>query len=57
MRSVAKVLKKMEGAVTYSEVLNMELSEFSDFVLELRIMDSAERFEQMRIDNHRNAVG
>jgi hypothetical protein len=44
------------GSFSYSEVMKMELSEFKDVVLEIQIMNSAQRFEQQRIENHAKAV-
>lgn len=34
----------------------MELEDFNDVVKELNIMDSSERFENQRLNNHANAV-
>jgi hypothetical protein len=37
--------------------MDMDLADFNDVIRELNIMDSAERFERNRIDNHAKAVG
>jgi hypothetical protein len=36
--------------------MNMELEDFYDVIKELNIMDSAERMENQRLNNHANAV-
>jgi hypothetical protein len=35
----------------------MDISEFQDVVKEIAIKNSADKFEQQRIDNHQRAVG
>ena len=56
IRTVVSIITNTNGAFSYSELLNMELSEFDDVLMELKIKDSADRINQMRIDNHARAV-
>ena len=56
VRSVVSVVSNTNGAFSYSELLNMELAEFDDVLMELKIKDSSDRIAQMAIDNHARAV-
>jgi len=56
IRSVVSVVMGTNGAFSYTELLNMELAEFNDVMMELKIKESAERIEETRKRNHENAV-
>ena len=55
IQSVVSVLKAMNGAITYSEIMNMELVRFSEVVMQIQIINSAESQEASRQENHTRA--
>lgn len=57
IRSVVNLVLATNGGFGYEEILRMDISEFQDVVKEIAIKNSADKFEQQRIDNHQRAVG
>ena len=56
IRTVIRLVKSTEGAFGFHEIMAMELADFNDVVKELNIMESEERFANIRNEDHAKAV-
>ena len=45
-----------KGAISYSEIMNMELARFFEVIQQIQIINSAESQEAFRAENHERAV-
>jgi len=56
MESVISLVMGTHGGVTYSDAMNMQVNEFFAACKTVAIIQSAERSEQNKIDNHERAL-